>query len=472
MEPILLPCPGAGFFESPGARELLEREVLPRYLPSCRWFGGKAREPQKFRVSEMVAIASGSLILVEVSYATGSPETYTLPLRVGDAGAAIATFSDGAVLTEALNDEEFRRSLLRLMSENAVAGHLRGERGHALPDDAHTLPSRVLGVEQSNTSVIYGDRIFVKLFRKLENGMNPDVEITRYLNEQLGFEHVPPFAGTLCLERAGREPQVLALALGMIANKGDAWSQTLGEVRAFYTRVPTRRTEPLSGPSLFGDEEVSPALPALCGNFVRRVRQLGIRTGQTHLALATPTETPAFAPEPFTGEDQRALSEAVTKSAEHLFDLLGRSAAGPQAAELLTRKAEVLAMAAGAARHEVRTAKTRTHGDYHLGQVLDTGEDYVIIDFEGEPQRPLAERKEKRSPLRDVAGMLRSFHYAAHSGLGEFESERNRLAPWAEAWSALMSRTFLQAWMETCAGAVFLPSETERDGNAAQEFPA
>jgi trehalose synthase-fused probable maltokinase len=475
MDTISLSQAGAGFFARADVRTLLETQILPEYLPGCRWFGGKARQPQSFRVEELLPLGEGPeaprLVLVRVTYANGAAETYQLPLREARGGEApIATFADGAQLIEATADEGFRRSLIRLMARGetlAVEGaELRGTRGRALPENAEQLPSRALKVEQSNSSLLYGDHIFMKLFRKLEDGVNPDVEIIRFLNEQRQFEYVPPFGGTLELQRPGREPQVLALALGLIANKGDAWAQTLAAVRGFYERVLAAgaRAEGLAVPGLFGTGEPSPQLVELAGPFFARVRQLGLRTGQTHLALALPTTEGAFAPEPFTAADQRELSEAVRASSIQLFAHLRQPhAAGEERGlvdDLLSRADEVSVLAETIAHREVRTARTRTHGDYHLGQVLDTGHDFVLIDFEGEPQRSLAERKKKRSPLRDVAGMLRSFHYAAHSGLGEFAGERARLTPWAELWSELMSRTFFQAWVETCAGACFLPAES------------
>jgi maltose alpha-D-glucosyltransferase/alpha-amylase len=192
------------------------------------------------------------------------------------------------------------------------------------------------------------------------------------------------------------------------------------------------------------------------------VRRLAERTAETHLALATEPGDPAFAPEPFTGADQRELSDAVADSAERMFQLLRqRGTDDPLIAELLAAETRIVALADRIATHEVHTSKIRTHGDYHLGQVLSTGDDFILLDFEGEPQRSLAERKRKRSPLRDVAGMLRSFHYAAHSGLNEFAAHREALTPWAELWAGLMSRTFLRTWLEACAGAVFLPPKLE-----------
>jgi trehalose synthase-fused probable maltokinase len=474
MAPISLSTAGAGFFERPESRALLEREILPAYIPRCRWFGGKAREAQSFTVEEMLPLgpAEARLALVQVDYAEGPAETYQLPLQIAPAASsenAIVAFKDETILRDALHDETFRAALLALItkgnSEEGAHGTIRGHYGHALPPAAaQGLPSKVLAVEQSNSSLNYDDQLFVKLFRKLEDGLNPDVEITRFLSDHRGFTHVPPFAGAISYNRPGREPQILALALGLVQNEGDAWTQALAAIGQYLALVRDLEEMPQAEApqGLLSTLDDSEALRKLAGPFTDRVARLGLRTAETHLALATEPSDPAFAPEPFTGEDQRALGQAVTDSAQKMFTLLRQRPGGdPIVAELLGAEKKVLALAARIGAREVHTAKIRTHGDYHLGQVLSTGDDFVLLDFEGEPQRSLAERKQKRSPLRDVAGMLRSFHYAAHSGLNEFAAHRDTLTPWAEAWSSLMARTFLRAWLETAAGSVFLPPDRD-----------
>jgi trehalose synthase-fused probable maltokinase len=474
MAPISLSTAGASFFDRPESPALLEREILPSYIPRCRWFGGKARQPKHFTIGELLPLgpADARLVLVQIDYADGLAETYQLPLQIAPAASTehpIAAFNDGTVLRDALHDEAFRAALLSLIarasSQAGAHGNLRGHFGHALPPAAaEGLPSKVLAVEQSNSSLNYDDQLFVKLFRKLEDGLNPDVEITRFLSDQCGFTHVPPFAGAISYTREGREPQILALAVGLVKNDGDAWTQALAAVGQYLALVRDLEEMPQTQApqGLLSTLDDSEALRKLAGPFADRVARLGQRTAETHLALASEPHDPAFAPEPFTGEDQRALSQAVAESARKMFTLLReRATSDPVVSEILASEKEVLALASRIGAREVHTAKIRTHGDYHLGQVLSTGDDFILLDFEGEPQRSLAERKDKRSPLRDVAGMLRSFHYAAHSGLNEFAAHRDTLTPWAEAWSSLMARTFLRAWLETAAGAVFLPPDRD-----------
>jgi maltose alpha-D-glucosyltransferase / alpha-amylase len=291
------------------------------------------------------------------------------------------------------------------------------------------------------------------------------VEITRFLSERQRFPHIPPYAGSVEFRSAGGESRVLALALGLVPNEGDAWVFTLGEVAKFFERVRQsgERAAGWEAGGLLDDTQDPEPLVKLAGSFAGRVRQLGERTGQMHRALAADATDPAFAPEPFTAEDLQKFGAALRSSIEQLFTTLReRSPGGADVARLLGSEGELLRRAQAAGGGLIRAAKARTHGDYHLGQVLNTGSDFVIIDFEGEPQRSLAFRKEKRSPLRDVAGMLRSFHYAAHSGLGEVKGgDPSTLKPWAEAWAQWASRTFLRGWLESTAGAPFVPASRQ-----------
>ena len=447
-------------------RALLENEVLPGYIPRCRWFGGKAREPRGYNVREAVAVSSAPdaarLFLVEIDYATGAPDTYLLPLQTATGeraevlaretpNASVARFREGGVLFDAVHDADFRAALYALLATGGVvrseAGEIAGVAGGGLGESAPE--SRVLAVEQSNSSIIYGERVFLKLYRRLEEGVNPDAEILRFLGKQ-NFPHVPPFCGALEFRRAGREPQVLALATGMVPNDGDAWSFTL--------RVLTRQLACM----LAGDSHEAQQIEAA---YLARAGQLGQRTGALHLALATDAADADFAPEPLTSGDFAELAETVRTTADQvLTGLAGRlDALDPAtrglAAELLAAEPALRARIAALTTQPVAAAKTRTHGDYHLGQVLNTGTDFVIIDFEGEPAKPLAQRRRKRSPLRDVAGMLRSFHYAAHSALGSFPEPRAALGPHAERWHARARAAFLSAWIETTTGASFLPAQ-------------
>lgn len=440
----------AAGLDAPGpGRDRLETEVLPAYVQRCRWFGGKARAPQRFAIREVIALGAMHVVFVSVGYADGTPETYQLPLMIARGetmnelppDAFLARGVDSA-LCDALHSESARATIFHVIANGAVCsgshGTLRGVRG-AILDLAAEHASRLLKVEQSNSSIIYGERFFLKLYRKLEAGMNPDAEISRFLSERQGFRHVPSFAGALDYETADGGTQAVGLALALVPNRGDAWAWALEQVATYFGRIA-------SAPAPANDLELlGVAIDA-------RIRQLGTSTGELHLALASDRTDPAFAPEPFTRGDATELATAIRASAAGLAEKLD-----PVRASLSQVESRIAQLTSG----EFHTEKIRTHGDYHLGQVLDTGVDFVIIDFEGEPSRPLAERRRKRSPLRDVAGMLRSFHYAAHASLVGRE-DRAELESSANRWSQAARRSFLGGWLDAARSAVFVPaSEAE-----------
>ena len=462
-DPFLLAgTAGPQIFAAGENRTLLERDVLPGYLACCRWFGGKARELRGCKIRDMATISAAPdaarLTLVEIAYASGAAETYLLPLQVAEGAQAeklereaptaiVARFREGGVLFDAVHDVDFRAALFGLIAHGGIVDEVAGVTGGGLPESAPL--SRVLAVEQSNTAIVFGESVFLKLYRRIEAGVNPDAEILRFLGAR-GFPQVPPFRGALEFRASGRAPQVLALATGLVANDGDAWSFTLRKLTALYEL-------------LLADDAAGATM--IESGYLARAAQLGQRTGALHLALAADADDAEFAPEPLTAADFSELSETVRATADQVF---ARLREGLEALDAVTREtaATVLeaepalrARIAALGARPVAAAKTRTHGDYHLGQVLNTGDDFVIIDFEGEPAKSLAERRRKRSPLRDVAGMLRSFHYAAHSALGPFGEHGKALLPRGERWLGRVRHAFLKAWTETTTGAVFVPAE-------------
>ena len=393
----------------------VERDAFWNWIVGRRWFGGKARKIIEWKVDEIRAIGGGCIAELEVTYADGR-EIYAVPLAwsEGDCGAASIASRDGRVLCDATATAEFRDWLFQTLEPGAARQRLFP--GGGVPE------SKVLTVEQSNTSIIYGGKLFVKLYRRLVKGPNPDAEITRYLSDVAGFPHVPAFGGTVTWHGAS-----LALAVALAPNESDAWPLALAAAREFFA----------SGEM---------------GVWLERAALLGRRTGEMHSALLRGIGGD-FAPEPFTARDLEELEHGITHLESSTRVALGERAESlpPSAAQLarsyLARPGRGIFcdVPAGA-------VKTRTHGDYHLGQVLWTGSDFVIIDFEGEPSRTLAERRAKRSPLRDVAGMLRSFHYAAYAAGG---------GDTAEQWVERSQAAFLEAWKDAApalhAGLCLLP---------------
>lgn len=456
--------------------------ALPECLQHCRWFGGKAHALRSVQMVETVPLGqaktggdAGRLAFLQVNYYEVPPEMYLLPLQLAPAGQAsesvVARFAadEGAgVLFDALDEESFRAMLFEIiLGEKRVrggSGELVGICGAALKAQSAELtlplPSRALRAEQSNSAVIYDGRYFLKLYRKPDAGQNPDAELLRFLSERQNFANVPGYCGAIEYRVQGAEPRVLALLVANVPNEGDAWEYTLGALGRYYERVLARPqgSSDLVTPELI-DEIVG-------GVYPERVRQLGQRTAQMHLALAADDGDPDFAPEAFTGLYQRSLYQSMRSATRRMSQLLHQRLASlpepfrEEAGALLKRQEEILRRQATMLEHKISSTRIRHHGDYHLGQVLNTGRDFIIIDFEGEPARPLSERRLKRSPLRDVAGMLRSFHYAAYSALGQLPGNEN-LEKWAEIWVKSISDHFLDAYLSTAKGGSFLPESED-----------
>jgi trehalose synthase-fused probable maltokinase len=457
-------------FNSDAGQRVLETDILPRYIERSRWFGGKARQPQSFSVAAVIPIGAAWIVLVEVSYPDGAHETYLAPLTFAEAtngeipAHAIAAEIGGRLLVDAVYNAAFRSDLLEIIlrSRNLRFAHgfLRGSAGRAAAGLPVDTTSQVLAVEQSNTSIIYGDRLFLKLYRKLESGMNPDAEITRYLSEEKQFPHVPPFGGAIALYEESAEPRAVALALGLVANRGDAWKSTLSELSAFQVRVRESRSRDIR---------------TLAGDYLERARLLGVRTGELHRALAGPLGDERFGMEPLTARDVGELSHSIETSMRTASTLL-RSAHSPSSEvaaaieSLIAADRPIIDFAARLAGVRVDAMKIRTHGDYHLGQVLDTGDDFVIIDFEGEPLRSLAWRTQKRSPLRDVAGMLRSFEYAAYSALQKGAGDRDVAETWPRRWAECVENEFLSGWRDAVRGTQLNPGNPDDAAMLLQGF--
>jgi maltose alpha-D-glucosyltransferase/alpha-amylase len=322
--------------------------------------------------------------------------------------------------------------------------------------------------DQSNSLVFLENRYVLKVFRRVEPGPNPELEIGSLLTEA-GFARVPALGAALLYERPGHEAGTLALIQAAAANQGSGWSFTLDELQRYYEHVAAR----ISGEGTVAPmetDEPPPFFAALENWYLTAASTLGRRTADLHLALARGSG-PAFAPEPL---DQRALDDLASGAIAHaniVFDLLASQR--DTLPDSCRRDVEtVLASRASlvdglAAMRAVRSGglRTRVHGDYHLGQVLRAEEDFVILDFEGEPGRSLAERRAKTSPLKDVAGMIRSFNYAAHAALIALEPTSpigsDVLMPWAASWQHWVCRAFLDTYRETMADSAVLPS---RDG--------
>lgn len=468
------------------------QERLPEFLRARRWFGGKARPIREIEILDAIPYEAAEVracfLLVRVHYQSGSSENYSVPLvEAGDPASAPAfkvpagDNSGEMVLHDAMSNLPFLASLLPSIREersfHGQRGVLRAIRSAFLERAAGTageLAPRVIGVEQSNSSAAYGDRLILKMFRRVEDGINPDLEIGWYLTERTGFRNVPPVAGYLEYSDAG-SCMSLAMLQSFVTNSVDAWEFTLAAVQQYFQRVlPATASLPELLPRApaweMAQHELPGAAEQLAGDYLDSARLLGRRTAELHLALASSSGHPAFDPEPFSAANQQALCQGILGLLQTNFLLLRLQQPGlpsgmqEEAEHVLDLKAELEQQLQWMQTRPLAALRTRIHGDYHLGQVLVSGGDFVIIDFEGEPARPLAQRRSKRSPLQDVAGMLRSFHYAAYapllrSGASGDNSLSDAAAPWAYCWQRWVSAAFLRSYLQTSGTAPHLPHD-------------
>jgi maltose alpha-D-glucosyltransferase/alpha-amylase len=486
-------------FEARSLSELLRdppRELealLTEHIRGRRWFRGKARSIRALDVLDFLPLTNApdelALIVLRVSYDSRDGETYVLPLAFSsDAGAAsrlcAVRLSEGqrsGALCDPSGSDALSNALLQLF----VRAETRGAKGRvsarpsaALEAKASSreadLRPRVPTGEQSNTTVFFGRELMIKLFRQLERGQNPDVELNELLWAR-GYRHIPEPLGSVDYQLDGTD-YTLGIAQRFVPSEGIAWEVTL-EILARSFEVARTLSAPDRQPVIpSGDllATASDAPPDTMDGFISAYAPfatlLGERTAQLHIALASEHEQPAFAPEPLTLPDQKALVAATQTRIAHAFELLASQLAKlpadvrPLAEEVLrardtlARKLDVLD------RVQVHASRIRCHGDYHLGQVLYGDNDFTILDFEGEPAQSIEARRHKLSALYDVCGMIRSFHYAATVALYDerwSQAERAVLSGWADAWYRWISAAFLCAYLRKArqAHGVFIPND-------------
>ncbi len=482
-------------------RRLLEREILPSYLAIQRWFSVQDRVVRGTRISDWSIWPNGStptfLLLVDVEYSEGQTETYFLPLAVTASPAAevlrqsspqaivarVITPQGDAVLHDALVDDGFCTGLWQAIEQQreftTQFGKVRAfpTVGYAEVRGPTGDPLQVLrsDMHHSNFGARLGDRMMLKVFRRIEDGANPDLEIGRFLSERGEFRNIPQAAGGIEYSRPSGEPMTLVLLQSLVRHQGNGWDHTVDDVRRYFERAAAAATtiDPLdqSGRNWIerSEAEPSPQVQELIGSYLQAAATLGQRTAELHRALSGDTTNSAFAPEPMTSSDLVALSRSALKLTQEVFAAVDRNLGRltdvvvEQAYGLLGQRSRLLRTLSDLAALRPDATKIRIHGDYHLNEVLWAENDFILLDFEGEASRPMAERRAKQSPLKDVAGMLRSFEYAVFEGLFAFTQDQpeefERLEPWAKLWKRWTGAAFLRAYRATAGGAAFLPAD-------------
>ncbi len=458
----------------------LEKDTLPAFLPLQRWFGLKDERIRSVSLTPLVSVDGGRAMLALADVATsGGEATYFLPLsahwgeenltvgatRLGRTLAKIRSGPRVGALVDGATDEAVAASVIEGMkagrSEAIEGGRLVFTGSEGLEGIEELAEARPLAAEQSNVSVVFGDQLILKIYRRLRAGEQPDVEVARFLTGVAGFEHTPALMGTLAIEPGEGEPTTLAAAFAFVPNQGDAWG--------VLTAALDRRLEDLAYTVHGRDEETGTLtdyeFPLSIGALA------GQRTAELHRALATPTEDEAFRTAPLTAKEVKAWAADAQKEAKAVLKSLEGALGGldeatrADAEALIARRDDLLERLAEAGRAKPAGETSRIHGDYHLGQVLVSHGDLVIIDFEGEPRRTLAERRARSSPLRDVAGMLRSFDYAAATALQGLADRaptveaETAARTWLAGWLRGTTRAYLEAYREHMAGCPTYPED-------------
>jgi maltose alpha-D-glucosyltransferase/alpha-amylase len=495
-------------------RTLIERDLLAGFLQRQRWFGAKTRSVRSARFIDWGLLRRGPqplfLTVVEVEYHVhddrmgqdssrdhyflplaicGTPDAKTIEERSPHAVLARLTGARKGVLFDASLDARFADVLLETMDRQEETTMRRG-RVRAQQTSVYrqyrgegALRAVRTSAEQSNTSIVYGDRMILKLFRRLQPGVNPDYEIGRHLTERLHYPRVPAVTGAFHFQFPAEDLTTLAMMQRLVESQADGWRHATDELSRFYEQAAGRVAPPNAIPATL-DESIRAQPPRTVqdamGGYLETAATLGRRTAEMHVALASDASDRAFAPEPFTKDDLSALSAdaaaQAVKALDSLAEIVERSDKRnqPTLPDTVRREADLLLASRQMLLDSIRQApslefvasKIRVHGDYHLGQVLWSEGDFYILDFEGEPARSIAQRRQKQSALKDVAGMVRSFSYAAYAALFAHAASRpaefERLEPWARLWQTWASAAFLRGYFVTIGDALFVPTEASQ----------
>jgi maltose alpha-D-glucosyltransferase / alpha-amylase len=466
-------------------RQQFESDALPRYIEAQRWYASKGSTIERARITDHVLWEEGKidwlLSLLEIE-AGSERSTYFVPLalawderdddRVRNLSAAavarVRQQGNVGVMGDAFADAAFCRAVVGAIADRRNIATAQGKlqfRPTAAFErlagaDFATLELERLSSSSSNTVVNLAQRLLLKGYRRLREGISPELEMGLYLTEVAHFPNCAPLAGVL--EYVGNDGQnkLLAMLQGYIRNQGDGWIYSLEYLRR---HLEQNRTAPATD-----------ALPVNAHEaYLGLVRVLATRTAELHLALARPTDDPVFEPQPLTRSDLDGYRQLALDEARSALDLLKTNLEQltgtdrDKANAVLAARDRVLERLTAWAAGPVEGLKIRIHGDYHLGQVLITRNDFVIIDFEGEPGRSLEQRRARHSPLRDVAGMLRSFSYVQHSalrGVAHDEAEAAKLAPLAQSWESEVRAAFIASYDALAAPATLYGSDLTGSG--------
>lgn len=456
--------------------KVFSSDILENYIINKRWYGGKASTLKYIEVVDSFKITSMNInyygVLLEVNFKEAFFQHYFMPISFMleeelDTNTIIAPVElngKEGFLVDALHQEDFRKLLFDKIinsKENDIS-KVNFHKGVKLLDKEY-ISSKFMGVEQSNTSIIYNNNLVLKIFRRIYISMNPDYEISRFLTERMNFKSSPEYKGSISVNFSEGDI-TLGLMQEMVPNQGDAWKYMLDEIDRIFSNLSTKKIkiDKLPNIELFQKlrlNEVPPEIIDWAGlGVILRIQTLARRTAEMHIALGSDIHETAFTPTTYNGDYTVWLKNRLTYQFQNRLNILENNLhkldglALDLANQFLDNKKSIRKLFLDFDWTKMKSERIRIHGDYHLGQVLVNGDDFYILDFEGEPESTIRDRKVKQPPLKDVAGMFRSFHYAIYATIFNnkdvYPYEQKELFQAGEVLFKYFVGVFLQTYVE------------------------
>lgn len=476
--------------------------VLRRYIPTCRWFAGKGKTIRTISLldydSVMTRDDKAHLLLIQVTFTNGPRQLYFVPISFitgkdaleihheypASVIASLKLKNSEGILCESTVSPAFQDYLLKMLLSPRHRGNhaLQARRGRQFKkiQDGKSLPiaAHLLKAEQSNSSIIYKDTFFLKLYRRLDEGLNPDVELSEYLTEKTRFRNLSAYAGVYEWHRPRKQTINIGVMLEWVPSENNAWNYSLDAVERFYHQTLLQKEEDRYEPQIPVSllDVVPDAVPLavrdlIGGLYLDNAALLGQRTAEMHRALASLKMNRDVIAEPFSLLYQKSLYQSIRSLTLQVFRELNdgmkkiEKPLREELEQLMGEKKTILEHVRRITAKKIFAEKIRIHGDLHLGQILHTGKDFIFIDFEGEPARTISERRLKYSPLRDVAGMIRSFHYAAYACIFQRMLkqglEAENLYPWADLWYFTVGGVYLHYYRKALEQTGILPEDED-----------
>lgn len=476
QEPFVFKTDWKNAFHDEEFVKVFSSDILENYIINKRWYGGKASTLKYIEVVDFFKISSKDNtyfgVLLEVNFKEAFYQHYFMPLAFMseeelDTNTIIAPVKMNNIdgfLVDALHQENFRKLLFDeiIHSKGKESSKVQFHKGNKL-DDKEYISSKFMGVEQSNTSIIYNNTLVLKIFRRIYISMNPDYEISRFLTERMNFKSSPQYKGSISVILT--EGNItLGLMQELVPNQGDAWKFMLEEVDRIFDNLNHKKIKinKLPDIDLFKRlklNEVPHEIIDWAGlSIFLRIQTLATRTAEMHIALGSDIHETAFTPTPYNGDYTVWLKNRLTYQFQNRLNILENNLhkldglALELANQFLDHKKEIRKLFLDFDWTKMKSERIRIHGDYHLGQVLVNGDDFYILDFEGEPESTIRDRKVKQPPLKDVAGMFRSFHYSIYATIfnnkEKYPYEQKELFQAGEILFKYFVGVFLQTYTE------------------------